>query len=58
MQDSEDNNRSQTCEAIVAWELAGLDTDMAAVTEVRFPEQGSLTKHRTGYTLYWSGKGK
>ena len=35
-----------------------LEIDIAAVSAVRFAEQGSLTEHGEGYTLYWSGKGK
>ena len=58
MQDSEDNNCPQRRTALVARELDRLDVDIAAISEVRFAEQGSLTKHRAGYTLYWSGKGK
>lgn len=42
----------------MAKELAKLDIDIAALSEVRFPEEGSLTEHGAGYTLYWSGKSK
>ena len=42
----------------MARELAPLDIDIAAVSEVRFAEQGSLTKDRVGYTPFWSGKNK
>ena len=37
MQDSED--RPQRRSALVAWELARLDIDIAALSEVRFAEQ-------------------
>ena len=51
-------NRPQQRSALVAWELARLDTDIAALSEVRFAEQGSLREHGAGYTLFWSGKNK
>ena len=31
---------------------------IAALGEVHFAAQGSLTEHGAGYTLYWSGKRK
>ena len=58
MMDSEDNERPQRCSALVAKELTRLNIDIAALSEVRFADQGSLTEHGTGYTLYWSGKTK
>ena len=45
-------NRPQQRSALVAWELARLDTDIAALSEVRFAEQGSLRKDGAGYTLF------
>ena len=42
----------------MARELARLDIDLAALTEVRFAEQGSLREDGAGYTLFWSGKNK
>ena len=51
-------NRPQQRSALVAWELARLDTDIAALSEVRFAEQGTLREHGAGYTLFWSGKNK
>ena len=56
MQDSED--RPQRRSALVARELARLDIDIAALSEVRFAEQGSLSEDGAGYTLLWSGKNK
>ena len=44
--------------ALVARELARLDIDIAAFSEVRFAEQGSLLEDGAGYTLFWSGKNK
>ena len=56
MQDSED--RPQRRSSHVARELARLDIDIAALSEVRFAEQGSRTENVAGYTLFWSGKKK
>ncbi|XP_076467573.1 uncharacterized protein LOC143298578 [Babylonia areolata] len=58
MQDSDDSDRPQRRSALVARELAQLDIDIAALSEIRFAEQGSLTEEGAGYTLYWSGKSK
>ena len=56
MQDSED--RPQRRLALVARELARLHIDIAALSEVRFAEHGSLREDGAGYTLFWSGKNK
>ena len=53
MQDFED--RPQRRSALVARELARLDINIAALSEVRFAEQGSLREDGAGYTLFWSG---
>ena len=42
----------------MARELAWLDIDIAALSEVCFVEQGSLRKDGAGYTFFWSGKNK
>ena len=55
MQDSED--RPQRRSALVARELAQLDIDIAALSEVCRAEQGSLTENR-GLYPFWSGKNK
>ena len=39
-------------------ELAPLDIDVAALNEVGFVDQGSLTEDGAGHTPYWSGKDK
>ena len=56
MQYSDD--RPQRRSALVARELARLDTDIAALSEVRFAEQGSLRENGAGYILFRSGKNK
>ena len=56
MQDSED--RPQRRSALVARELTRLDIDVAALSEVRVAEQGSLREDGAGYTLFCSGRNK
>ena len=52
MQDSDDSYHPQRRSALVARELGRLDIDIAALSEVRLAEQGSLTEQEAGYTLY------
>ncbi|XP_017681949.1 PREDICTED: craniofacial development protein 2-like, partial [Lepidothrix coronata] len=42
--------------ALIAHELARLNIDIAAFSEVCLHEEGSLREHGAGYTLFWSGK--
>jgi len=56
MLDSQDSKRPERRSALIAIELARLKVDIAALSEVRFPEEGSLRENGGGYTLYWSGK--
>ena len=56
MQDSEDSPQQRS--ALVARELTRLDIDIAALSEMRFVEQGSLTDNGAGFTLCWSEKNK
>ena len=50
MQDSE--YRPQRRSALVARELARLDIDSTALSEIRFAEQGSLTERVAGHTFF------
>ncbi|XP_051651908.1 craniofacial development protein 2-like [Manacus candei] len=56
MLDSADSGRPEHCSALIAHELARLNIDIAALSEVRLHEEGSLREHGAGYTLFWSGK--
>ena len=40
---------------LVACELARYDIDIAAFSETRLPDEGSLVEIGTGYTFFWSG---
>ncbi|GFN94510.1 craniofacial development protein 2 [Plakobranchus ocellatus] len=56
MIDKADSNRPERCSALIAHELSRLNIDIAALSEVRFADEGNLWEHGAGYTLYWSGK--
>ena len=56
MIDKADSSRPERRSALVAHELSRLNIDIAALSEVRFADEGSLKEHGAGYTLYWSGK--
>ena len=56
MIDKADSSRPERRSALVAHELSRLNIDIAALSEVRFADAGSLKEHGAGYTLYWSGK--
>jgi len=56
MLDADDSNRPERRSALFAHELSRLDVDIAALSEVRFHDVGSLQEHGAGYTLFWSGK--
>ena len=51
MMDSDANERPQRRSALVARELSRLDIDVAALSEVRFADQGSLIEHGAGYSF-------
>ena len=56
MLDSCESNRPQRRSALIAHELSRLNIDIAALSEVCFPDEGNLKEQGAGYTLYWSGK--
>ena len=56
MLDAADSNRPERRSALIAHELSRLNVDIAALSEVRFPDEGSLQEHGAGYTFFWSGK--
>ncbi|GFS16044.1 craniofacial development protein 2 [Elysia marginata] len=56
MLDKTGSDRNERRSALVAHELLRLNIDIAALSEVRFPDKGSLNEHGAGYTLYWSGR--
>ncbi|XP_076061594.1 uncharacterized protein LOC143037342 [Oratosquilla oratoria] len=56
MLDKADSSRPERRSALIAHELSRLNIDIAALSEVRFTDEGSLKEHGAGYTLFWSGK--
>ena len=56
MLDKTESNRPERRSALIAHELSKLDVNIAALSKVRFPEEGSLQEHSAGYTLFWTGK--
>ncbi|XP_069741682.1 craniofacial development protein 2-like [Narcine bancroftii] len=56
MLDKADSHRPERRSALIAHELLRLDIDIAALSEVRLADVGSLQERGAGYTLYWSGK--
>ncbi|XP_051657480.1 craniofacial development protein 2-like [Manacus candei] len=56
MLDSVDSSHPECHSALIAHELSHLNIDIAALSEVRLHEEGSLREHGAGYSLFWSGK--
>jgi len=55
MLDKENVARPERKSAIIASELGKYNIDIAALSEVRFSNAGSITEE-VGYTIFWSGK--
>jgi len=53
--DKEDSDRPARRTALVAAELSRYDVDIAALSETRFANEGSLTKVGGGYTFFLKG---
>ena len=56
MLDTADSSRPECRSALVTHELSRRNIDIAALSEVRFADEGSLKEHGAGYILFWSGK--
>ncbi|XP_032231344.1 craniofacial development protein 2-like [Nematostella vectensis] len=54
--DREIITRPQRRTALVAKELARYNIDIAALSETRLADEGSLTEQTSGYTFFWKGK--
>ncbi|KAI8515959.1 hypothetical protein Bbelb_067720 [Branchiostoma belcheri] len=54
--DRDNTSRPQRRTALVAKELERYSIDIAALSETRLPEEGSLTEPGCGYTFFWKGK--
>ncbi|KAL1254504.1 hypothetical protein QQF64_016733 [Cirrhinus molitorella] len=51
----EDTARPERRTALTAKELARYNIDIAALSETRLPDEGSLTELTSGYTFFWKG---
>ncbi|KAL0153663.1 hypothetical protein M9458_051028 [Cirrhinus mrigala] len=56
MLDTAGSGRPEQRSALIAHELRRLNIDIAALSEVRLPDEGSLQELGVGYILYWSGR--
>ena len=50
------STRPERRSALITHELARLDIDLAALSEIRFSEEGCVRERGAGCTLYWSGQ--
>ena len=53
LQDTGLGDRRRT--ALIAWEHSRYSIDIAALSETRHPDEGSLVEMGTDYTSFWSG---
>lgn len=56
MLDTTGSDRPERHFALIAHELSRQNINVAGLSEVRFPDEGSLQEQGTGYTLFWPGK--
>eukprot|EP00914_Ancora_sagittata_P010289 GHVO01019881.1.p1 GENE.GHVO01019881.1~~GHVO01019881.1.p1 ORF type:complete len:196 (+),score=11.23 GHVO01019881.1:905-1492(+) len=56
MTDNPNAERPERRSALIARELARYNVDIAALSETRLADQGSLTEQGAGYTFYWQGR--
>ena len=56
LQDKTDVSRPERRTALVCKELARSNIDVAALSETRLPEEGSIKETGSGYTIFWKGK--
>ena len=52
---SERNDRPERRTALIAQELLRYKVDIAALSETRLADEGSLTEEGGGYTYFWKG---
>ena len=56
--DRESSSRPERRTALIARELHRYRIDIAAISETRIAEEGSITEPKGGYTFFWKGKAK
>ena len=55
MMDNPSSNRPARRTALLAMELSKYNVDVAALSETRLPDDGSLEETSQGYTFFWKG---
>jgi len=53
--DSDSSDRPARRTALIAAELHRYNIDIAALSETRLADEGSLTEVGAGYTFFWKG---
>ena len=56
MMDRETSGRPERRTALIARELARYGVDIAALSETRLADEGSVVEPKGGYTFFWKGK--
>ena len=56
--DRDASSRSKRKTTLVARELGKYQIDIAALSETRLAEEGSIAEPKGGYTFFWRGKAK
>ncbi|KAL8572178.1 hypothetical protein ACOMHN_049354 [Nucella lapillus] len=56
--DRETSNRPERRTALISRELARYRIDIAAISETRLEDEGSVAEPKGGYTFFWKGKGQ
>ena len=56
--DREASSRPERRTALIARELSRYRIDIAAISETRLADEGSIEELKGGYTFFWKGKGK
>ena len=54
--DRDNVSRPQRRSALIAKELSRYNVDIAAISETRLPDEGSMSESGSGYTFFWKGK--
>ena len=56
--DRDASSRPERRTALIARELGKYQIDIAALSETRHAEKGSIAEPKGGYTFFWKGKAK
>ena len=56
--DRDASSRPERGTALIVWKLGKCQIDIAALSETRLAEEGSIVEPKGGYTFFWRGKAK